>query len=667
MRTKYINKVNIDIYNNNTLVPYNEKSNIVKTKQIHDKNNIKILNVNEGYSSITEKVDLELKSKKVKINKKENKTPIIDIKKYINKSISELEQKNVDKNKNNNLNDDSININKTLEKNLLKKNINKKKSKIEEYSVNSCINIKTNNYLKTPNKINNNTKLNNNIQTSHKNIYNNERNINNRSLYGKKSNYLNNSTSDKFTCYKHYSKNKPTKNSSNIIYNNSKYDETIIKDESKIIFSSNIKRDYSRINKKNNITTIALSQKNKMKTNNIMTGNKLYDSTKFFLSNKKKKQKLNSLNISLNKSTSDYPNQIKNQIYLIGAKKRKQTEYKIDNTIYELNCNKNKNRIRLNYYPNNRYESTIGDDHNKKNRLNKSVTLGKTDENKMTRLSIYMNNYNKKQRTKRISNMESSVLTNRNIHSNTIRDLSYSPNQKYLNEKTRKGRIPWKYQKKGIDSKLTTESIYTKYLTRMNKNPLYINGNKKIKIQKKKNIINENINNYITISSSIPEKTEKRRLSQEKRGRRINNHHQRETSNSNRNIQDKNKISTKKLNISISTKTKNKINNIEHIISNKKNNNNNFNIFDLSCLMIKEKSIKECSQNIITKLKKNGFIVFSNKINEIKCSKNKMNCEINICKIKNDTSDKNIFYYKINNKRTETLNNKIISKIISFS
>ena len=233
MRNKYKNKVNIDIDDNNTIVPYKETSNIVKSKQIRDKNNIKTLNVNEGYSSITEKVDLEIKNKKVKMNKKENKTPIIDIKKYIKKTTSELEQKNLEKNKNNNLNEDSININKTLEKNLLKKNIkNKKKTKFEEYSINSCINIKTNNYLKTPNKINKNSKLNNNIQTSHKNIYNNERNKNNKSIFGKKSNYLNTSTSDKFTFYKHYTKNKPIKNISNIVYNKSKYDE------SKIIFSS---------------------------------------------------------------------------------------------------------------------------------------------------------------------------------------------------------------------------------------------------------------------------------------------------------------------------------------------------------------------------------------------------------------------------------------------
>ena len=670
MRTKYMNKVNLDKYDNNTFVPFKEETTLVKSKQTRDKNNTNNINLKEGYSlefkSITEKVDLEIKNKKTKNNKKENKSPIKDIKKYVKHCSINIEQKN--SNKNSNAIDDSININKTLEKNLIRNNIkNMKKVKIEEYSVNSCINIKTNNYLKTPNKINNNAKMNKSIQTSYKNIYNNERNSN-KNNFGKKGNYLNISTSDKFTCFKYYTKNKQEKNISKSVYNKSKskYNESKIKDESKIIFASNKKRDYSLINKKNNMIRIDLSQNNKKKKNEIMLGNEIYDSSKYFLSNKKKKPKLNSLNLSLNKSTSDYPNQIKNhQVIPLGAKKRKQTEYKIDNTIYELNCNKNKNknRIRLNYYfPKNKYEITTAEENKKKNRLNKSVTIGKTDEKKMTGLSIYMNNYNTKQRIKRI-NLESSVLTNRNVYSNTIRDLSYSPNQKYLNEKTRKERIPWKYQKKGIDNKLSTESIYNRYMTRISKNPLNINGNKKIKNLKKQNIINEN--NNIATSSIIQAKKEKRRLSQERRGRHINNSHQRNTSNSKRNIQEQNKFSTKQLNISISTK--NKINSIENILPNKKNNNNNFNIFDLSCLVIKEKSLKECSQNIVNKLKKNGFNVLYNKVNEIKCSKNKINCEINICKIKNDSSDTSIFYYKINNKRSETLNSKIISKLISFS
>ena len=669
MRTKYMNKVNLDKYDNNTFVPFKEETTLVKSKQTRDKNNTNNINLKEGYSlefkSITEKVDLEIKNKKTKNNKKENKSPIKDIKKYVKHCSINIEQKN--SNKNSNAIDDSININKTLEKNLIRNNIkNMKKVKIEEYSVNSCINIKTNNYLKTPNKINNNAKMNKSIQTSHKNIYNKERNSN-KNNFGKKGNYLNTSTSDKFTCFKYYTKNKQDKNISKSVYNKSKskYNESKIKDESKIIFASNKKRDYSLINKKNNMIRIDLSQNNKKKKNEIMLGNEIYDSNKYFLSNKKKKQKLNSLNLSLNKSTSDYPNQIKNhQVIPLGAKKRKQTEYKIDNAIYELNCNKNKNknRIRLNYYfPKNKYEITTAEENKKKNRLNKSVTIGKTDEKKMTGLSIYMNNYNTKQRIKRI-NLESSVLTNRNVYSN-IRDLSYSPNQKYLNEKTRKERIPWKYQKKGIDNKLSTESIYNRYMTRISKNPLNINGNKKIKNLKKQNIINEN--NNIATSSTIQAKKEKRRLSQERRGRHTNNNHQRNTSNSKRNIQEQNKFSTKQLNISISTK--NKINSIENILPNKKNNNNNFNIFDLSCLVIKEKSLKECSQNIVNKLKKNGFNVLYNKVNEIKCSKNKINFEINICKIKNDSSDTSIFYYKINNKRSETLNSKIISKLISFS
>ena len=82
------------------------------------------------------------------------------------------------------------------------------------------------------------------------------------------------------------------------------------------------------------------------------------------------------------------------------------------------------------------------------------------------------------------------------MQSNTIRELSYSPNQKYLNEKTRKERIPWKIQKKGIDDKLTSETIYNKYMKKIKKyNPLKPYGNKKIKMQKNNIKINRNNNN----------------------------------------------------------------------------------------------------------------------------------------------------------------------------
>ena len=685
IRTKYIKKVNMDKYDNDTISGVQDDSTFVKSKKTRNGHlsNINNDNCQLEFKSITENVDFEIKNKKNKNKKEENKnnkTPLKSNKKYLKQSTLEIYKKNSDKIKNKYKNKKKINKDLKCEKERQNHSINNNKKihkneKFQGNSGNSCINIKTNNFLKTPNKINN-TQITTNIKGSNKNIYSNKRNTT-INILDKNGNYLNISTSDrldKFTNLKNCSQNKQRKNISKSIHTvyNSNYYDSKKTDESRILFSSRKKRDFSLFHKKNNITSILGLNHYKIKTNESIIGTDLYDSSKLFLSDKKKKFYMNSLNLSLNKSTSNYSNQFKNKVNPLVNNRRKQTEYKIENTIYELNNkkNKNKNRIRLNYYnPNKIYELTSGDDNKKKNNLNKSVTLGKADEKKLTGLSIYMNSYNyNKQRTKRI-NLESSVLTSRKLNNETIRDLSYSPNLKYLNEKTRRERIPWKYQKKGIDSKLNTETIYNKYLNKINKNPLNPNGNKKIKIlRKKKNVLNENNNstkrydiiNNNTLQSIKDEYENKRRLSQEKRGRRVNNH-QRDKSNSIRNIKESNKLSTKKLNISISTK--NQINAIEHKLLEKKNNNN-FNIFDLSCLIIKEKTIKECNQKLITKLKRNGFNIISNKINEIRCSKNRIICEIDINKIKDDYSDRNIFCYKINNKRPDTQVNKVISKII---
>ena len=698
LRTNHIKKEKLIIeqYNNNTLSVIKDESDMIKSNQMRNVDKGFIFNENHSleFKSGTEKINLEIKNNKIKNKKvelnKENKDKStikndkININnKYLKQSTLEIYKKNSNKKNNKNKKKD-INNNKN-NKDLIKEQKEKenkknpKKEKSEVYSGNSCINIKTNNYLKTPNKINNNNfQIKNSIQSSTKNIYYKKRNFHNHilNLNDKKGINLNTSNSDKFTNLQNYTKNKPSKKISKSIQTryNSKYNENKKKEESKILFSSSKKRDYSLYQKKNKISSILGLNSNKIKTLDNTIVHELYDSSKLFLSDKKKKSALNSLNLSLNKSTSNNYNTIK-------YPKKKQTEYIMENTIYELHNkkNKNKNRIRLDYNPNKIYELTSGDDNKKKNQLNKSVTIGKTDEKKMTGLTLYMNNYYNKHKMKR-TNLESSAFTNRKIYGYSIRDLSFSPNQKYLNEKTRKDRIPWKYQKKGIDSKLTTETIYNKYINRLNKNPLKPNGNKKLKIQtKKKNLLYENNtlinNNNILFHSiknenkilnqSITENKEKRRLSQEKRERRVNNH-RRDKTNYEINIQEKNKnkLSAKKLNVS--TSTKNKMKYTEQIFYKEKASNNNFNIFDLSCLVIKEKNMKDCNQVLINKLKKNGFYVISSKLNEIKCTKNRINCQIDIDKIKWDNfNERNVFCYKINNKKIEKQINKIIAKIIS--
>ena len=691
LRTNHIKKekVIIEQYNNNTLSVIKDESDMTKSNQMRNDDKGFIFNESHSieFKSGTEKINLEIKSKKIKnkkeqLNKEKNGKSSFknSNKNYLKQSTLEIYKKNSNKKNNKNIRKDANNNKNSLKQRKEKENKkNPKKEKLEGHSGNSCINIKTNNYLKTPNKINNNFQIKHSIQSSTKNIYYNGGNFHNNILNDKKGdNYLNTSSSDKFTNLQNYTKNKPSKKISKSIQTryNSKYNGNKKIEESKILFSSSKKRDYSVYQKKNKISSILGLNNNKIKTLDKTIVHELYDSSKLFLSDKKRKSTLNSLNLSLNKSTS-------NNYNIIKYPNKKQTEYIMENTIYELNNkkNKNKNRIRLDYNPNKMYELTSGDETKKKNKLNKSVTIGKTDEKKMTGLSLYMNNYYNKHNMKRI-NLESSAFTNRKIYGYSIRDLSFSPNQKYLNEKTRKERIPWKYQKKGIDSKLTTETIYNKYIHKLNKNPLKPNGNKKLKIQtNKKNLlyesstlVNNNNNNVLfhsiknetkTQNQTITENKEKRRLSQEKRERRINNHH-RDKTNYDIKIpeKNKNKLSAKKLNVS--TSSKNKMKNTEQIFHKEKEGNNNFNIFDLSCLVIKEKNMKECNQALINKLRKNGFYVICNKLNEIKCTKNRMNCQIDIDKIKYDNvTERNIFCYKINNKKIETQMNKIISKIIS--
>ena len=717
-----INNIKIKLSNkeseNNVLSTLKDESSIVKSNRTRNNG----LNLNEvcslEFKSETEKVGLEiLKNNKLQKDKSGKKTPIKNNKKYITKeskqSTLKLYQKNSSKFKSKNKkNSDYL---KNIKKNKKEKNFTNailQKETKERYSVNSCINIKTANYLKTPNnhknKINN-YRLNNNIINSHKNI-NNERNGKNilDEIKTKKGNYLNTSTSDKFSNLKYYNIRQPLKHIDNISKSirtsyNTKYNESKKKEKNIKLLTSNKKKDYSLYHKKNNITNIlGLNYKelNSLENSRI---NDLSDS-KLILKNNKKNNLINSLNLSLNKSSSN-SKLFKNSGYPLN-KTKNINEYQIENTIYEFK-NKNikkKNRIRLDYNPNKNLElvSSGNNDKKKKNGLNKSVTIGKTDDKKITGLSIYMNNYNKPKA--RQVNLESSVLTQRKIYGYSIRDLSYSPNQKFLNEKTRKERIPWKYHKKGIDNKLTTETIYNKYLKRINKNPLNPTGNKMIKINKKKknknsenNLINnsllksvnmeskilnqtnienqkyknnlENINNNLMrkIMENQKEAKERRKLSIDKR---TNIH--KDKINSNKNIKEKNKLSTndmfkqkKKLNSSISTKIKNLVN--ADIILKKENET--YNIFDLSCLVIKEKNLKKCKDNLINKIKKNGFNVTSNKINDIKFTKNKINCQIEISKINSCLDNENcrdVFCLKINNKRSEVPINKIISKIISI-
>jgi len=95
--------------------------------------------------------------------------------------------------------------------------------------------------------------------------------------------------------------------------------------------------------------------------------------------------------------------------------------------------------------------------------------------------------------------------------------------------------------------------------------------------------------------------------------------------------------------------------------------NNRMNIFDLSGLIIDKKSCAECCHSLVNKLKKIGYSTFFHKNNKIKCTKNGIFFEIEIIKIDNtmdENENKDIFCYKVNNKKGGIGLNKIISKIL---
>ena len=103
----------------------------------------------------------------------------------------------------------------------------------------------------------------------------------------------------------------------------------------------------------------------------------------------------------------------------------------------------------------------------------------------------------KKMNKNNTRHMESSVIVNRYKSPIAIRDLSESPKQRYLNNKTRYARIPWKIKKKGIDENKESNIVYNQYLNRL-ANPFNQNNSKIVNYGKfnKNNNLAKNTNNY---------------------------------------------------------------------------------------------------------------------------------------------------------------------------
>ena len=321
---------------------------------------------------------------------------------------------------------------------------------------------------------------------------------------------------------------------------------------------------------------------------------------------------------------------------------------------------------------------------NKMNNMNKSASLTKDKNINVFFINIknYINNKNGSGTNyiKRANKnyIESSVTNQRYRSPYEVRELSESIKNKYLNQKTRFNKIPWKVKKKAYDKKIEINDLYKFYMNR-NKNPFKKNNKKinnklyNIKPINNKNRLLENhsllyLNNTKGIKYNI-NKLQNYIYSNDKINLKQNNNIV-FTIKKNDNI--KTNTSRKKYNQSYTPQYMHKKSffptfnylNQRNIFPNKlfhstnnynenKNNNkllhkNYSYVFDLSCVFIKGENINKCYQNLIDKLIKKGIYFVQKPNKTVRCFKNGLCCEIEIVKIdKSDENGKSTYCYKL--------------------
>ena len=245
------------------------------------------------------------------------------------------------------------------------------------------------------------------------------------------------------------------------------------------------------------------------------------------------------------------------------------------------------------------------------------------------------NNVNKYKKTINKKNLESSVLTLRHINKSPhlIRDISDSPKQYLLNEKTRLSRIPWKEKKKGLDLDLTSDDIYNKYINKVKNN----NNLKK----KFNNIVNKKkVNNIVKITKdNIP-------VSPSGNLKKI-------SYNYSRNSQ---KSSIASLTNTFNSTTTNKHHTNSCTIINEVGLPIYNGPIDLFFVEFNAISLNECIKTVYDKLKKFNYRIIKIKQNKLKCNNKNFQFEIEIYQL-NNNCNKKLFYYKVKIK-TKSKSNK---------
>ena len=349
---------------------------------------------------------------------------------------------------------------------------------------------------------------------------------------------------------------------------------------------------------------------------------------------------------------------------------KKNVNMKFDNN--NINVNKLKNNINV-------------------NNSKKSQSLSKDKNINVFFINIqnYIDNNKKEKCLKKPANrnyLESSVTNQRYNSPYDIRDLSESVKNKYMNQKTRYTKMPWKIKKKGLDEKIDMDYLY-KYYINKNKNPFEKN-NKKIvkKTYNIKSIKNNQINNkklesqsLITLNNNKKIKFNLNKFSSNIK--QINDKILKKYENiiSTNKKYDLQKSTNKKFNSNSYTPqyiSKSKFftsfnhlnqrniypNKLFHSNISTESNTRNYkqnikmssSIFDLSGLFMKEDCLNDCYQSIIDKLAKKNIYFVQKPNKEIRCFKNGMICEIEILKIGSQNLEtnngKNLYCLKIKSK-----------------
>ena len=440
------NNSNTNTYNNNSIV------NADKSVSANNHNHLKQFFKNKLNSSSNEnrkKYIENSKSKEKKINKSNVLNLMDNFHLYqMTKNNNNMNKNNFDKNVSNNSNINKSNFNKTSVINYNSKYNNSKKEFSYMKSSPLTLDLYNNNFL-----LDEKNKNNGFYTDRTKNIYNlkkqscfekdNNIYINyNNSNYGYKSKYktiINNSNNShlaiktnkndliKIKMKEYHLKRKKIDNLNIKDLNNASSSTNATKINNSILQTAN---NYNnQLTTKNNNSSAINAEKCSTHKINVSLKNRSI-----------KKRNLNKLYKKVDTSISSSNNQLKEQ--------RKQKTKTLNSKKYSIDNNKQSkitnSSLKIGFVPNYKIKANLSLSKEKNKNKNK--------------------NMNFKNNKKNTHHLESSVIVYRKKSLFKIRDLSDSPKQKYLNEKTRNNRIPWKIKKKGIDDKLDAVSIYNKYM-----------------------------------------------------------------------------------------------------------------------------------------------------------------------------------------------------------